>query len=165
MDAGQIVGVPAIIQAIGAALPAHMWRSGAAVSNHAASGLLPATRDRFGRLVTTPGEIVVYGERLAAHSDGRLTRFNSTGARPFRAVWYRARHRSEAEFGRLASAIAAAKGKRNGRPSELDDDAVTRIRDMAARGLSQRAIAQNLRLSRGQVQRVLASQGVSIHFL
>lgn len=89
--------------------------------------------------------------------DGRLRRFNpgTAAAATFRATWYRARHKSEAEFGRLAPILARAKGTRPGRRRELDAGAIVRIRSMAARGKSQRTIAATVGCSRGQVRRVL----------
>lgn len=85
------------------------------------------------------------------------------GARWLAGSFIKGRHGHDASvkaFGRVASVIAAGKaaageGKKAGRPSELDEQGVARVRDMAARGKSQRAIAQALRVSRKVVRNVL----------
>lgn len=67
---------------------------------------------------------------------------------------------STAVHGKLNRPLAAAKGKTVGRPRELDEDTVERVLKRAARGQSQRQIADYEDVSRPQVQRLLAGQKV-----
>jgi DNA invertase Pin-like site-specific DNA recombinase len=60
-------------------------------------------------------------------------------------------------YGRLAAAIAASRGKRAGRRRELAEFEQDQIRQLAAQGKSQRAIARVVGVSRDQVQRLLAT--------
>lgn len=142
-------------------------RSAAAIRGYVRRGLIQPERNlglakRRGPLIFSDAAAADLIARLRDHPDGRLTRFNVTApaARPFRAVWYRARHKSEKEFGRLAAVQAAAKGKRVGRPLALARDEIERVCEMAARGKSQRTIAATVGVSRDQVQRLLAAEKV-----
>jgi hypothetical protein len=127
---------------------------------HARNEYIVPTPNGFGRILFATTAVADYTTWLREHPDGRLQRFNATTPERarFRATWYRARFKSEAEFGRQASALASARGKRTGRRRELDARAIAKVNDMAARGKSQRAIAATVGCTRGQVRRLLASK-------
>ena len=143
-------------------------RSAQAIDGHVRAGLIEPDRG-LGfvkpRLFTTAAadELIA---RLKGYRDGRLRRFNATtaSAARFRGEWYRARHGSAAEFGRLAPVIAAADGKQSGRRRELTDEQQARILELRARGgtgASVRAIAQNVDVGRGKVERFLKRETVT----
>jgi predicted transcriptional regulator len=146
-----------------AGLPTRLQRGPSAQYRHIALGLLvPTTHDRLGRPLYDKAAAQVYLERLSQHPDPRARRFNEDG--PWVDAWHRSHHGDKpgaakpgAVLGWFAPVIAAARGKKPGRPSELDRAAAARIRDMASRGKSQRAIALTVGVSRGQVERVLKS--------
>lgn len=120
-----------------AEMPRQLRRSKAAVLGHIQAGGLSPAPNEFGLLLFTRAALDGYLEWLRNHGDGRLTRFNAEpgDAKPFRADWYRSRHGSNAEYGRLAAS--------GGRPRrmQLADDELQLIHDMAARGKSRTQIA------------------------
>lgn len=145
---------------LGAALPLGLRRSRAAVATHLATAEIEPVCAVLGVCLYGPEELERLRRFLVDHPDGRLRRFNTTGPanRPFRAVWYLARWRSSAEFGRLAALIAEAEGKRPGPSVMLTAQQETRIDELRSRGgsgASVRAIAQNLALPKGRVERYL----------
>jgi DNA-binding NarL/FixJ family response regulator len=94
-------------------------------------------------------------------SDHRGRRFNpsTAAAARFRATWYLARHKSHAEFGRLASVLAAARGTKTGRPRGsriLTPEVKRTILARRAEGLSNRAIARELHVSEPIVRRFVS---------
>jgi hypothetical protein len=149
-----------------AALPGEVRRTRSVVAEHTRNGDLVPARDvarNLGGLLFSRAALDAYITWLERHPDGRSRRFNITGpeARPFRAVWYRARYKSEREFGRLASVIAAADdGRRVGRPA-LPVEKQDQIRGLRSAGLSVRAIARIAAVGRGQVERLVAQDKVS----
>ncbi len=72
----------------------------------------------------------------------------------FHARWYKGRFGSTRVYGRRAGAIAAARGKKVGRPS-LPPARVKRILELHGRGKSQRQIACLVKVSRDQVRRIV----------
>jgi hypothetical protein len=101
---------------------------------------------------------------LRDHGDGRLTRWNATTPEQARtrATLYRARHNSEAEFGRVASAINRPGPKRQ---SNSDEQAL--VFELRGEGLSIREIAERVfggeseASGRGKVARLLKSRAVT----
>jgi len=139
---------------IAAALPLEFRRAASVVYAHVAAGRLTPTPNQFGELLFSEDEFQRYLSWLREHPDGRLQRFNATSQHRalFRGKWFRARYDSMAEFGRLASLLAAAKGKKSGRRIELSDTEIALIDDMTRRGRSQRTIAAKVGCSRDQVR-------------
>lgn len=76
----------------------------------------------------------------------------------WRADWYLAKHKSTKMHGRMAHALAAAKGKRVGRRSELSDWQVNEILERRQKGQSIRQIAMRVGVGKGQVERVVTAQ-------
>jgi NUMOD3 motif len=138
-------------------------RSPGAITGYVRDGLLEPERDLgFDKpqLFTEAAVDELVSRLRSDDHDRRGLRFDK---QPFRGDWHKARHRSTKGYGLLNGPtgahnieLAAAKGKKVGRPDELDAEAAARIRDMAARGKSQRTIAQTIGISRGQVRRALS---------
>ena len=142
-------------------------RSPGAVSGHLRDGLLERERDLgFDKpYLFTPAAADAYIGRLRGYGDGRLVRFNATTPEQAkgRATLYLARHKTTAEFGRVATVMASADA-RPGRPRELTSEQEARIlelREKGGKGASVRAIAQNVGVDRGRVERFLKRETVT----
>jgi IclR helix-turn-helix domain len=169
-DAGAIVG----LDDLASTLPPGMRRSAAALAGargHIGAGAVTPLKTveipgktwplKSLKLVAfAPDDAERYKVWLVDHDDGRLTRFNVTDpeARPFRAVWYQARHKSPAEFGRLAPLIAATDDKRVGRKhgsTKLQFDQQARILAEAGAGATLGEIAMRTGIPKSTVHRFL----------
>ena len=140
-------------------LPREVRRAPFTIRRHLMmGGLAPAPND-LGLLLFSDDAIARYVEWSKQYSDGRLQRFNPTTPEraQFRGRWYRARWKSDAEFGRLASIIAGARGRKPGRKREVSDGEVRLVRELQRRGKSQRAIAITVGITYKQVRGILAT--------
>lgn len=164
---GYIVGLDAIARA----MPTTHRRSAAALSKHIATGRLSVLRLEDLRLIVVdPDELGSY-VRALDDADGRLQRFNATTAERARwraGVWTKHRHGDEAserEFGWMAPVLAAADGKRPGRPpmkrpdgSQVTSDELDQVAELlASPEWSQAKIAIRFGVSRDQVKRYAAA--------
>lgn len=72
--------------------------------------------------------------------------------------WYLKRFKTTKKFGEYNDRIAAEKGIKIGRPIELVESDARQILEFSRQGMSQRAIANAVGVSRGHVRRLLARQ-------
>jgi predicted transcriptional regulator len=114
-----------------AALPRELRRSQATLSRHMAAGGLVPTPNELGLLLFSETAVAEYAFWLRSHPSSRLQNFNATTADRvrFRGRWYEARHKSEAEFGRLASVINKPGPKRGRLPPETEAEIRQRLED------------------------------------
>ena len=91
--------------------------------------------------------------QLLTHPSGHVQMFNAATADQARSrsAWYLARHKSNAEFGRVATNI-----KRSGPKPKLASEEEAEIRRRRERGETQQQIADAVGVTRKQVRRVLA---------
>lgn len=138
------------------ALPREFPRSQPAISGHIAAGALVPTPNEFGVLLFTRAAVDEYVAWLRAHPDWRLNRFNAISEAParWRATWYRLRHKSESEFGRLAAVIS-----KPGPKKKYSDDEANQVRELRTQGLSYGQIEVRSGLSKKQIRGILAPEG------
>lgn len=145
------------------ALPRDLRRTRAAALGHVAAGGLVPSENKLGLLLFSDAAVADYVAWLRSHPDGRLRRFNATGPEQasFRGEWHRARHKSEAEFGRQNIVLAAANGKKPGPQRQSAPDEQAEVLRLRAEGLSIRRIAERVfggeseASGRGKVARLL----------
>ena len=126
-----------------------IWRH---VWNNELGDLYPGPGGRV--VLLDHDDVTVIRGRLCGHHDNPL----------WRGGWYRARHKSTAEFGRHNKALAARKGKRVGAPVQVSDWQ----EDLAVERRGQRwtyaRIAAETGLSIKQVRLILAAHGLVSDF-
>jgi hypothetical protein len=148
---------------VAAVLPREYRRSPGAVRLHVEAGGLVTMREGWVHVVLKD-EIPPYLDWLARHPSGRLRRFNITSPERARqrAAWHQSRHKSTAEFGRLAGLLSPDNPV--GRPRLRRQDG-TRLRpeeeqaigELLRDGWSQQRIANKFRVSRDQIKRYAAA--------
>jgi DNA-binding transcriptional regulator YiaG len=130
-------------------------RSASAIAGHVRVGLLePEPGLGFvSPQLFSKASIEDYAVRLESYPDGRLRCWNATtpSQARSRAQQYQARHKSAAEFGRVASRI-----KKAGPKPKVSAEEVAEIRRRRALGQTQEHIAHRVGVTRKQVRLVLA---------
>ncbi|MGA2926240.1 MAG: hypothetical protein ABSG43_09645, partial [Solirubrobacteraceae bacterium] len=152
---------------VGRALRHHrLNRSRPALSHYIARGWLTPSPNELGIYLFTDEAVASPIKRLRDGADGRSRRVSPDDAEKaqWRVGWTKKRHGAAAaakESGRLASVLAAADGKQVGRKRELTSEQEARILKPDDNGASVRAIAQNVRVGRGKVERFLKKRDVT----
>jgi transposase len=144
---------------LGKALPLGLTRSQAAVSGHLSAACIEPVCAVLGTSLYGTDELNQLEDHLRVESDGRSRRFNADSYERavMRNTWTGRRHgdlAKQKEAGRLNAVLVNPRAE-DRRKRSHDDELEAAIQERAAKGHSERQIAQSLHISPSRVHRYL----------